>query len=109
MNNYTPFKTPSGLDVRIRPRSYEEWEKQEDARIAAIEGIPTLLEEGIRLMLACQMQWRVGFAGATGLDYNALFSVAGALGVAVDAAILRGIGILESLTLEKWNKRKKED
>jgi hypothetical protein len=55
-------------------------------------------------MLACQTQWRVGFAGATGLDYNALFSVAGALGIQVDAVVLRGIGFLECLTLEKWRK-----
>jgi hypothetical protein len=57
-------------------------------------------------MLVCQTQWRTGFAGATGLDYNALFSVAGALGITVDAAILRGIGILESMTLQYWAKEK---
>lgn len=45
---FTRFKTSSGLDVAIRPRSYAEWEKQEDARIAAIDGIPALLEEGKR-------------------------------------------------------------
>jgi hypothetical protein len=65
-------------------------------------------EAVIRLMLACQTQWRIGFAGASGLDYNAVFSVAGALGVKMDAAVLRGIGFLESLTLEKWRKETKK-
>jgi hypothetical protein len=69
---------------------------------------PRILEENepvIRLMLACQTQWRIGFAGATGLDYNALFSVAGALRIEMNAKILRGISVLEGVTLEKWHKK----
>lgn len=56
-------------------------------------------------MLACQTQWR---AGATGLDYNALFSVAGALGTTVDAKVLAGIRVLETVTLEHWRKQDKD-
>jgi hypothetical protein len=59
-------------------------------------------------MLHCQTQWRVGFAGATGLDYNAVFSVAGALGIEMDAAMLRGIGTLEAVTLEAWAKEREK-
>ena len=59
-------------------------------------------------MLACQTQWRVGFSGATGLDYNAMFSVAGALGIKVDARILRGISVLENTALSQWNKESKD-
>lgn len=55
-----------------------------------------------RLMLACATQWRVGLCGATGLDYNVLFLVAGALGINVDEKVLNGIRLLEGLSLERW-------
>lgn len=61
-------------------------------------------------MLSCQTQWRMGFGGATGLDYNALFQVAGALETTVDARVLRKIGILEGMMLEHWRlEREKKD
>ena len=56
----------------------------------------------VRLMLACATQWRTGPCGVTGLDYNALFLVAGALGVNVDEKVLNGIRLLEGLSLERW-------
>jgi hypothetical protein len=46
--SFIRLKVSSGLEVEIRPRSYEEWEKQEDARLAAIEGVPALLDAGKR-------------------------------------------------------------
>lgn len=53
-------------------------------------------------MQACHTQWRTGFGGATGLDYNAVFAVAGALGITMDAQTLRGIACLEGCTLDMW-------
>jgi hypothetical protein len=46
MNTYTPFTTPSGREVRIRPRNYAEWENQEIARIQAVEAVPALAADG---------------------------------------------------------------
>jgi hypothetical protein len=45
---YTKLKVSSGLEAEIRPRTYGEWEAQEDARLAAIDGIPALIDEGKR-------------------------------------------------------------
>lgn len=56
----------------------------------------------VRLWLSCQTQWRMGFVGATGLDYNAMFQVAGALGMHLDAKALRKVNVLEGMTLEYW-------
>lgn len=57
-----------------------------------------------RLMLACETQWRVGFGGAYGLDYNAVFAVAGALHIPLDATVLRGLQALEREQLRVWTK-----
>ena len=42
-------------------------------------------EPAVRLYCAMQSQWRVGFAGPTGLDYAALPAVLSLLGVPADA------------------------
>jgi len=55
-----------------------------------------------------QTQWRTGFAGATGLDYNTLFRVAGAMKIRIDADALRKISELESMMLEIWASRRAE-
>lgn len=60
-----------------------------------------------RLWLACQTQWRIGFAGATGLDYTALFGVAAAQGLTVDGTMLRKVQLLEGMTLQHWAKERK--
>ena len=66
----------------------------------------------VRLWLSVQTQWRTGFAGATGLDYNALFQVARAIKIRIDADTLRKIRDLESMMLTIWadesKKRKKK-
>ena len=41
---YSKLKVSSGLEVEIRARSYGEWEEQEDVRLAAISGVPALLD-----------------------------------------------------------------
>ena len=53
--------------------------------------------------MLCQTQWRVGFSGATGLDYNAVFKVADTLGIKVNEHVLRGVNAVESMMLERWH------
>lgn len=43
---YTPFTLSSGLAVEIRSRTYEEWEKQEEERLALLESVPNIAKEG---------------------------------------------------------------
>ena len=62
----------------------------------------------IRLWLSVQTQWRTGFSGATGLDYNALFHVSRAIKIKIDADVLRKIRELEAMMLELWSKKRKE-
>lgn len=78
-----------------------------DCRGCAQEA-PALLEENtraVRLMLACETQWRAGFGGAYGLDYNAAFTVAGLLGLTIDADLFRGLRALEHEQLKIWNEK----
>lgn len=66
---------------------------------------PPLLADNVpavRLMLACETQWRAGFGGAYGLDYPAVFQVAAALKIPVDAAVFRGLRALEHEQLAIW-------
>ena len=58
----------------------------------------------VRLMLACETQWRAGFGGVYGLDYNAVFAVAAALQISIDASALRGLQALEREQLRVWTK-----
>lgn len=65
----------------------------------------------MRIMLACETQWRAGFGGAYGLDYPAVFQVAGVLGIPIDAAVFRGLRALEYSQLAIWQaeaKRRKD-
>ncbi len=55
-------------------------------------------------MAACRTQWRMGFGGATGLDYNAVFLVAGARGIEMDGPMLDKICLMEDMMLERWGK-----
>jgi len=59
----------------------------------------------LKLWAACATQWRTGFAGVVGLDYNALFSVAGALNITINEQILDGIMLLEQEVLERQHKQ----
>jgi hypothetical protein len=65
-------------------------------------------EPVIRLMFACWTQWRVGFSGVTGLDYNAVFRVAEAMGIAVDTRILQGISLMEDMVMGEWGGKEKD-
>ena len=42
---YVPHTLTSGLEVFLRPRTYAEWEKQEEARLQELEAIPKLTKE----------------------------------------------------------------
>lgn len=44
--NHSPLKLSTGLEVHIRPRSYQEWEDQEDARLVMVEELAELNREG---------------------------------------------------------------
>lgn len=59
-----------------------------------------------RLVCASGTQWRVGFGGPYGLDYPAVFAVARALGITMDADTLNGVALIERTQLELWNREK---
>ena len=70
---------------------------------------PPLLDANIpaaRLACASGTQWRVGFGGPYGLDYPAVFAVARALGITMDADTLNGVALIERTQLELWNREK---
>ena len=70
---------------------------------------PPLLDANIpaaRLVCASGTQWRVGFGGPYGLDYPAVFAVARALGITMDADTLNGVALIERTQLELWNREK---
>lgn len=73
---------------------------------------PRLLAENVgiwRLWIAVRTQWRVGFGGPVGLDYGALYLVAGTLGMTLTAEHLQRIQRLEAVTLEMANDDKDND
>lgn len=54
-------------------------------------------------------QWRVGFSGITGLDYNALYLVAGTLGITMTETMLGKIQAIERAELTESARRRKKD
>lgn len=44
--SYIDKTVSSGAVVKIRPRTYEEWEKQEEERLKSIEAVPNLAQGG---------------------------------------------------------------
>ncbi len=56
-------------------------------------------------MLASASQWRTGGLGFVGLDYPAVYLVAGTLGLTVDEPMLRKIQLLEEEELGRRNRR----
>jgi hypothetical protein len=46
MNGFIPLKVSSGLEVEIRPRTYGEWEEQEEMRLKYYEHLPELAKTG---------------------------------------------------------------
>jgi hypothetical protein len=56
-----------------------------------------------------QTQWRMGFGGATGLDYLALEKTAQWLGVRMDRLMLEKIQTLESNQLRRFAEIRERD
>lgn len=54
-----------------------------------------------------QTQWRMGFGGATGLDYQALDTVARVQGIRLDRLMLEKIQALEGAQLNRWAEQRK--
>lgn len=52
-------------------------------------------------------QWRVGFGGATGLDYLAVDKTAQWLGVGMNRLMLEKIQALEMSQLNRWAEQRK--
>jgi hypothetical protein len=73
---YRTVRLSSGASVRIRPRTYGEWEEQEEARMDMIDGISgnpdaerqslTLQRAGIVIRNSRLNSWVEGFAGKKG-------------------------------------------
>ncbi len=69
---------------------------------------PRLLRENVdawKLWLAMQTQWRIGFNGRTGLDYNAMYLVANTLNTVINQDMLAKIQALEFATLDDQAKQ----
>lgn len=54
-----------------------------------------------------QTQWRMGFSGATGLDYQAVDMVARVQGIRLDRLMLENIQALEAAQLNSWAEQRK--
>lgn len=62
-------------------------------------------QDSLRLFYAAQTQWRIGFSGATGLDYGALEIVGRAIDVSL-AEVLPLVQTLEAEQLAIWAEAK---
>lgn len=54
-----------------------------------------------------QTQWRMGFSGATGLDYQAVDMVARVQGIRLDRLMLEKVQALEAAQLNSWAEQRK--
>jgi len=59
-------------------------------------------ETAWKLWNSLQTQWRIGFSGATGLDYQAVDMVARVQGIRLDRVMLEKIQALEGAQLKRW-------
>lgn len=64
-------------------------------------------EESIALFSSLSTQWRIGFSGPTGLDYNVLFTRMALLNIGADSQerLFQDIRVIESEALQILNKR----
>ncbi len=75
-----------------------------DARLVSWEA-----REALRLWNVVQSQWRIGMAGATGLDYPAVYRVAETIGVEIDDDVLSLLQALEAEQIESWGEKAERD
>jgi hypothetical protein len=66
-------------------------------------------EDVLELMLSVRTQWRGAAFGIIGLDYVALHNEANNLGIDRTPCLMGKIRALESLELNRMNKREKKD
>ncbi len=67
--------------------------------------------EALELWFGVQTQWRVGMAGATGLDYAGIAAYMGMLCVnspARRARLLQDLQVMERATLNEWHRMQAE-
>jgi hypothetical protein len=62
-------------------------------------------EDAWELFEAAGTQWRSGGFGYIGLDYTAVYQIAAVTGIETTAALHEKVRVLESVTLEKINKK----
>lgn len=62
-------------------------------------------EEVFNLLTLCSTQWRAGFSGAYGLDYNVVIELARALEVEIDQTFLEKVRAFEHEVLRIWNEK----
>ncbi|MCX7779610.1 MAG: DUF1799 domain-containing protein [Negativicutes bacterium] len=70
--------------------------------------MPDLLPENVpawRLWCRVNTQWRMGFDGPVGLDYNALHTVAEIYGLEITPALFEKIRELEYYTMKKTQEK----
>jgi hypothetical protein len=65
--------------------------------------------EAVELFLGVQTQWRIGFAGATGLDYAGLEAAARLRGTAMTPDLFARVQVLESAWLRAVERKRSKD
>lgn len=65
--------------------------------------------KALELWNRIQTQWRTGYDGPTGLDYNALYRVARTIGTRIDRAMLDKIQALEFDLLNELAERRQRE
>jgi hypothetical protein len=79
--------------------------REEDVRAAEARLVSWEAREALRLWGRVQSQWRIGMAGAFGLDYVAAYRVAKTIGVEIDDDVLTLLQVLEAEQVESWSER----
>ena len=88
------------------------WGAPDDVLQAQARRLPPVFEvadinwEAVMVYQRCSTQWRVGMAGATGLDYPALESVMRMTRVQDQADCLERVQVIEFETLAAWAERR---
>lgn len=62
------------------------------------------MASAVTLFLALGTQWRIGMAGATGLDYGAVRETAAMLEIAMTPGVMLDLRVMERQALKAWRK-----
>jgi len=69
--------------------------------------MPVIIEgnhDFFRVIGICKRQWRSGFSGPTGLDFQVILIIADKIGVEVDQYLLDKLELYESITMNEMSK-----